>query len=94
MDEVSFNESEDAWKELFGNIFNVNPDKIELQHYELSSEIAVQVRSKGLEQKDEILDLMKNGSEFKSLIKTEQGQLNELKKFDVKEVSPKPESSK
>ena len=79
---------------LFGNIFNVSSDRIVLQHDDSSSEISVQVRSTDSKTKDEILNLMKNGSKFISSIKTEQDQLNELQKFNVTEVSPQPDSSK
>ena len=94
MNEASFTESKAAWTELFRNIFNVSSDEIVLQHNDSSSEISVQVRSTDLKTRDEILNLMKNGSKFISSIKTEQDQVNELQKFNVTEVSPQPDSSK
>ena len=94
MNEASFTESKAAWTELFGNIFNVSADGIVLQYNNSSSEISVQVRSTDLKTRDEILNLMKNGSKFISSIKTEQDQVNELQKFNVTEVSPQPDSSK
>ena len=94
MNEASFTESKAAWTALFENIFNVSSDTIVLQYNNSSSEISVQVRSTDLKTKDEILNLMKNGSKFISSIKTEQDQLNELQKFNVTEVSPQPDSSK
>ena len=94
MNATSFTESKQDWTVLFGNIFNVSSDRIVLQHDDSSSEISVQVRPTDSKTKDEILNLMKNGSKFISSIKTEQDQLNELQKFNVTEVSPQPDSSK
>ena len=91
---AKFTQSKAAWKKLFGTIFKVSPDRIVLEHNESSSEITVQVSSRGLGEKHQILNLMKNGSEFKSSIETEQAKLNELEKFDVTEVSSKPKESK